>query len=231
MDLKEEAGLGEAINRHWYYTSKAKMAAAHIGRCRSVLDIGAGSGFFSRWLLRNKFAERAACIDTGYPNEWDDREAGREIVFRRSIVSSDADLVLMMDVLEHVDDDVKLLRECLDMVQPGARVLITVPAFQFLWSAHDEFLEHRRRYTLPQLRGTVEKAGAHVTSGHYYYGAIFPLAAGVRLFQRRRKPDSSDMRQTNPALNTALEAICKAEIAIMRWNKVAGLSVVMTCRK
>lgn len=231
MDLKEEAVLGDSIHDHWYYLSKARMMASHVDRCQSVLDVGAGSGFFSRWLLRKGRAERAICVDPGYEAEREESEEGRPIRFRQSIESSDADLVLMMDVLEHVDDDVGLLSSYAELLEPGARVLITVPAFEFIWSAHDEFLEHRRRYTLKRLRRTVADAGLSEVSGHYYFGAVFPLAVVVRLLGRARKAERSDMKPAHPVLNRILRGICSAERRAMRINRMAGLSVVMLCQR
>jgi SAM-dependent methyltransferase len=230
VDLKEEAALRGAPERHWYYASKARMMAEHAGRCRSVLDVGAGSGFFSHWMLRAGLAEQAVCVDPGYPEERDETVAGRPIAFRRSVAESDADLVLMMDVLEHVDDELAVLRAYLDLAS-GARLLITVPAFEAIWSAHDDFLEHRRRYTLASLRRIVAASDAREISGHYYFGAIFPLAATMRLLQRGRAADRSDLRPAHPAVNAVLEAVCGIERRAMRLNRLAGLSVVMTCRR
>lgn len=231
MDLKEEAALGAAIDTHWYYQSKARMMAARIGRCREVLDVGAGSGFFSRWLLARGLAESATCVDPGYEADRDEAVAGRPIRFRRRIEESTADLVLMMDVLEHVDDDIGLLADYLGLVTTGTRVFITVPAFEFIWSAHDDFLEHRRRYTLSRLRDVVNAAGASELAGHYYFGAVFPLAAAMRLMSRGRKADRSDMGPLPGPFNATLSAVCAAERQVMGLNRLAGLSVVMLCEK
>lgn len=231
MDLKEETALGDAIHTHWYYTAKAEMMTRHVGHCRTVLDVGAGSGFFSRWMLRKGLAERAVCVDPGYPEDCDAEEAGRPLAFRRELQSSDADLILMMDVLEHVDDDAGLLAAYLALTPPGARVFITVPAFEFIWSGHDEFLEHRRRYTLARLRRTVVAAGAVEISGHYYFGSVFPLAAAVRLARRKHVPDGSDMRRQPGFTNAVLKRVCAWEASLMTWNKLAGLTVVMLCRR
>jgi hypothetical protein len=67
---------------------------------------------------------------------------GKPLLFRRSVDQSDADLVLLMDVIEHVEDDVGLVREYANKVAPGTRFITTVPAFMWLWSGHDVFLEH-----------------------------------------------------------------------------------------
>lgn len=229
MDLKEEQVLGAAIDRHWYYLAKARLLGASAGKVDTVLDVGAGSGFFSRWLLRNGLAQRAVCVDPFYERERDEEEAGKPIQFRRSAATCDADLMLMMDVLEHVEDDRALLDQYLPLVRPGGRCFITVPAFQFLWSAHDVFLEHKRRYTLAQLEKTVRAAGAGDVRGHYFYGAVFPLAAGVRLMRRGKAAEGSDLRSHSAPVNAVLSGVCDLERRVARWNKVAGLSVALTC--
>jgi SAM-dependent methyltransferase len=229
MDLKEEQVLGEAIHQHWYYLAKARLLAASVGKVGTVLDVGAGSGFFSRWLLRNGLAQQAVCVDPLYEADRDEEEAGKPILFRRSIDACDADLLLMMDVLEHVDDDKGLLSQYLPLLRPGGRCFITVPAFQFLWSAHDVFLEHRRRYTLAQIERTVEAAGARDVRGHYYYGAVFPIAAGVRLMRRDKPAEGSDLQKHSSPVNAILAGICGLEQLVMRWNRLAGLSVAVTC--
>lgn len=237
LDLKEEEAIGGAIDTHWYYVSKARMMAAHLARLTGggpaahVLDVGAGGGWFSRWLLREGLAARATCVDPGYPEDRDEAEAGRPLAFRRRVGSTDADLVLMMDVLEHVPDDVALLSEYLDAARPGTPVFVTVPAFAFLWSAHDVYLEHHRRYTAPMLRGTIEGAGARVERLHYFFGTIFPLAAAIRLATRNREATRSDMRPAPAPVNAALKAVLAAERQVMELNRLAGLSVVAVCRR
>src|SRR3546814_4188597 len=90
------------------------------------------SGFFSRWLLSHGLADEATCVDTGYASDCDEEIDAKPLRFRREIATSDADLLLLMDVLEHVEDDAGLLRTYLDKAPPQAQAVITVPAFQFL---------------------------------------------------------------------------------------------------
>ena len=153
MDLKEEDILGADIGRHWYYRSKAAALRRIVGglRPRHILDVGAGSGFFSRHLLAETGAQSALCVDIGYASDRDDSEAGKPVLYRRDTGPTDCDLVLMMDVLEHVDDDRGLVRHYAAKVPSGAHFLVTVPAFRFLWSGHDVFLEHKRRYRLGEI--------------------------------------------------------------------------------
>ena len=182
MDLKEEDILGADIARHWYYRSKAaalRRAVADVHPQR-LLDVGAGSGFFSRHLLSEGGAQSALCVDIGYDRDRDDQVSGKPVLYRRDTGATDCDLVLMMDVLEHVDDDRGLVRHYAAKVPSGAHFLVTVPAFSFLWSGHDVFLEHKRRYRLGEIEVVLRDAGLEVVRGSYYFGLVFPLAAKVR---------------------------------------------------
>ena len=118
MDVKEEELLGGAVGDHWYYRSKRlaldSMLQAGIPY-RRILDVGAGSAIFSRHLLDRR-AESAICVDSAYAADRCETYNGKVIRFAWEIAPGNADLVLLMDVLEHVDDDVGLIR-----AKPGGR--------------------------------------------------------------------------------------------------------------
>ncbi|SDJ80458.1 Methyltransferase domain-containing protein [Pseudomonas delhiensis] len=237
MDLKETDILGEHIADHWYYRSKRAAVQQFLGDMRpsSILDVGAGSGFFSRALLAEGSAGEAWCVDISYPADSDANEAGKPIRFRRSVDRLDSDLVLLMDVLEHVDDDVGLLRHYVEKVPRGAHFLISVPAFQFLWSDHDVFLEHKRRYRLTDIERVAEQAGLEVLKGAYYFGGVFPIAATLRLFERLRggavRQPRSQLKRHNGVVNAALQAVSMAELPVLHFNRVAGLTAFCLARR
>ena len=233
MDLKEEDILGADIGRHWYYRSKAaalRRAVAGLAPKR-LLDVGAGSGFFSRHLLSETPAESALCVDIGYPADRDDSVAGKPVLYRRDAGLTDCDLVLMMDVLEHVDHDRWLLRHYAEKVPSGAHFLVTVPAFAFLWSGHDVFLEHKRRYRLPEIEAAMRDAGLEIVRGSYYFGFVFPLAAAVRLADRNTTEPRSSLKKQGALTNGILTAICAAELPLFPINRLAGLSCFVLARK
>jgi SAM-dependent methyltransferase len=233
MDLKEEDILGADIARHWYYRSKAaalRRAVAGL-RPRHLLDVGAGSGFFSRHLLAETAAESALCVDIGYAADRDDSAAGKPVRYRRDIGPTDCDLVLMMDVLEHVDDDRSLVRHYADRVPVGAHFLVTVPAFSFLWSGHDVFLEHKRRYRLREIEAVLRDAGLEIVRGTYYFGLVFPLAAAVRLADRNTTEPRSSLKKHGAFTNGLLAALCAAELPLFPVNRLAGLSAFVLAKK
>jgi 2-polyprenyl-3-methyl-5-hydroxy-6-metoxy-1,4-benzoquinol methylase len=235
MDLKETDILGDSIDEHWYYCSKAAATRRLLGDIpiRRILDVGAGSGFFSHHLLTHTGACEAWCVDISYPADSSATTAGKPVHYRRGIDNIEADLVLLMDVLEHVDDDLGLLKSYVDKVPSGSRFLMTVPAFQFLWSGHDDFLEHKRRYTLAQFETLTRDAGLTVQRGAYYFGAVFPIAAALRLLPQASRDVSpqSQLKRHHPLVNTVLKTLCRLELPLMGMNRLAGLSVFVLARK
>lgn len=236
MDLKETDILGSRAGEHWYYSAKAWALNTLLSGApkNKILDIGAGSGFFSRHLLATTHAIEACCVDISYEEDSSDQENGKRLRFCRAINASDADIVLLMDVLEHVDDDVELLRRYVALSPVGARFVITVPAFNWLWSQHDVFLEHRRRYTLAGLETVAREAGLVVEDSCYYFCAVFPIAVVFRLIDKLRPPPRSPksaLKEHSPIINALLKLLCRIERPIMRWNRFAGLSVCCRARK
>lgn len=236
MDLKEEAALGD-VGQHWYYRAKASALSRAVGDVPRghVLDVGAGSGFFSRHLIRTGAAASATCVDPGYPADRDEEEAGVPLRFRRAAGAAGAGLVLMMDVLEHVDDDAGLVRDYAATAAPGTQFLVTVPAFSWLWSEHDEFLEHRRRYTLRQAEAALRAGGLEVEFGCYFYGTVLPLAMATRFAGKLRArppgPPRGQMRAFGAVANAVLWAACAAELPLFRLNRLCGLTVMVRARK
>lgn len=112
MDLKESDLISEDVDNHWYYFSKANALVDYIGKTNhgSVLDIGSGSGFFSKFLLRNTDLKDAWCYDINYDQTEDVDYFGKKIYFRKSIEELNVDLILLMDVLKHIDDDLEFLK-------------------------------------------------------------------------------------------------------------------------
>jgi hypothetical protein len=147
----------------------------------------------------------------------------KPLLFRRSVDRSDADLVLMMDVIEHVEDDVGLVRGYVDKVAWGTRFIVTVPAMMWLWSGHDVFLEHYRRYTLTSIEKVLRAGGLAVKHGCYFYGFLMPLAAALRGVERLRSrghPKArSQMHDVGTALNLMLWSVCRAELPVFRMNR------------
>jgi len=230
MDVKEEQLLGGAVGEHWYYRSKQLALDSLLRRVpyTRVLDIGAGSAVFSKHLLENG-AKSAVCVDPAYASENQQSYCGKPIRYVRDVEPCGADLVLLMDVLEHVDDDVGLIRSSMRGAAPGAFAVISVPAFPSLFSAHDRFLEHKRRYRARTLETVVHAAGLNVISSRYFFAMILPLVATLRLLERRGPAKSSLMPHPRP-VNELLTFAHRLELPFFRFNRMGGLSVFCLAR-
>lgn len=238
MDLKEEQAIGGDPAKHWYYIAKGRAIKSMLGSANvdSVLDVGAGSGVFSRQLVGEGFARRAICVDPNYSEEQIRQSEDPRIMRVRSAPRTGAPLVLMIDVIEHVDDDVGLVSLYAEAAPPGARFLISVPAFDFLWSSHDDFLEHRRRYTADELLYVVTRAGLELVDTRYFFGLLFPAVAALRLADRALKGEKGETASALKAapkwLNDALVAVHDFErAALFPVNRFAGVTAFCLARK
>jgi len=206
-------------------------------RIPEVLDVGAGSGIFSRQLLDNGLCERAVCLDPNYPEEKTETHNGKQISFVKNIKRTSQKLVLMMDVLEHVPDDLALLKEYVDSMAAGGHLLITVPAFQFMWSGHDVFLEHYKRYTIGKIEAVAKRASMTPIKSRYFFGSLFPALAAIRLskkvlFNHGALEAQSELKLYPAWFNHALVTVHDIERhTLFNFNKLFGLSVFCLCRK
>ena len=230
MDLLE-LDQGVDPSAHWYYRTKADALKRTLRRAGvrpgDVKDVGAGSGFFSDVVLELYPQCTARCIDPHYTDQQLAQGTERISFAREDLTPSD--LYLFMDVLEHVADDVALLHDYVRTARAGAVFFISVPAMQFLWSGHDVFLGHHRRYTIRSLEQVVTAAGLQVLSGRYLYGATFPAVAAVRLLRRSAKP-KSDMAPAPTWLNCMLTRMLTAENRLS-GNRIAGSTATVLAVK
>ncbi len=147
MDIKEIDILGDDIDNHWYYKSKALAVSKVLQPYKkdTIFDIGAGSAFFSKYLIKNSGVKESWCVDIAYDSEYDEQYAEGLIHYRKECPEVEPDLTLFVDVLEHIDDDAGFLKSYVEKAPKGSHFFISVPAFKFLWSQHDVFLGHKRR--------------------------------------------------------------------------------------
>jgi hypothetical protein len=192
-----------------------------------IPDVGSGSALFSSNLLNQTEAEECWCVNTSYASDSIDIVGSKKIHFQREANKVDVGLVLLMDVLEHVDDDIGLLQDYLAKVPRGTKFLISVPAFQFLWSSHDIFLEHKHRYTLSEIEIVAKEAGLTNICGAYYFSAIFPIAFTSRLISKMHRKSNLPHSQLSKhpwLINKLLVLLCKVELPFMLYDPLGGLT-------
>jgi SAM-dependent methyltransferase len=239
-------------DRHWWFSSRTRalmnlMDAIPLGCDLRVLDIGCGAGNMMHHLNRYGHVEGveidprpvAVARQRGYPVEQGDASRG--------LTHEDAtfDAVTMLDVIEHNQDDISMLREAYRVLKPGGHVVITVPAFMWLWSHNDQINAHVRRYTIAGLRGRLGGAGFNVKRATYNNFFIFPVAAVLILARRARnsQPELAshhlneneyqvEMEPVPTPVNVVLTAAGWLEAQLLRWvNLPLGTSIIAIAQK
>jgi SAM-dependent methyltransferase len=186
MDLKEAKGL-DSGNRHpWELARVDALRSILSGTLKDglrVLDLGCGDGFVSRELFNGQEVSVTA-VDSNFtaPDIAALSRQSRNITYLKALEGEGRfDLVLLLDVIEHINDDLGFLLSLVSTrLAPAGRVLITAPAFNALFSGHDRFLGHRRRYSLGELCALTRSASLKaVSSGYLFSSLLLPRAVSV----------------------------------------------------
>lgn len=241
MDLIEKTQLDEQIiSEHWYYESKYQLVKQHLQSLPlelnsfRIADVGTGLGFFLHKLELDGFASplRSIGVDIGYSNPANVINSNI-VIYPHFPYTNKYNTILLMDVLEHVKNDAAFLEDVISHLSRHGYILITVPAFPLLWSGHDRYLGHYRRYTISTLKNLIAGTGTmEILSLHYYFASVLPLALPIRLMRSFvKQPDASDMQALPSTINWFLKKICYLELKVSNKNVFAGLSVVALCKK
>ena len=238
----------QAQQNHWYYAAKINKIISLLSESKlfelgsrhlNCLDIGAGNGIMS-YAVSERFNHYGLShawhlVDSAYL-ENDLLIKDSQFVSLQAIPKNKKyDVILAIDVIEHINEQREFLRLIRSHCNPGALVVITAPALMFLWSTHDTYLEHFRRYRSKELQHECTRSGFHVLSHGYVYSPLLPLITSVIYVKKILAaflPRSSfgephtNMRRTHPRVNSILRLILSFELSLKNYfpllNKVWG---------
>ena len=216
-----------------------KHTRSFSGSRHVVLDIGCGDAFLVRSLATQYPQVSFLGVDTALTDEvrqvLGDRVCAPNLNLYQRLDKFEREewtisVVLLLDVLEHMDDDAEFLHELVQnpSVRKGALFVITVPAFQFLFSSHDHLLNHYRRYCLRRLKRTVTNAGMRVITGGYFFATLLiprlmeaALERGLRLGHKQHTDVS--VWNGNAVLTSLLKTVLLTDFEILRFLGNCGL--------
>jgi len=239
FDAARLAKIRELEAWHFWFVGRRELVRGLLARHldpapQRLLDVGCGTGHLARELLGA--GHRVTAVDF-LPESLAAARADapgvrllRADAGRLPLADGAFDAVTMLDVLEHVDD-AAALAELRRVVRPGGLLVLTVPAYAWLWSHRDEAAGHRRRYTRRSLAAALAGAGFAPLELGAYQCALFPAVAATRLLGRRG-PRMRDAEERPPALvNAALTWINRREAALGPGRLPFGSSLAAACRR
>lgn len=234
----------DLYERHWWWRAREAQVLHWVRKLTpagsaqrqpaKILDIGCGDGL--TWHRLADFGRvegiepDARLVDPASP-----RRARIEIASFPASRPRETryDLVLMLDVLEHIEEDRAALRRVASLLSEGGHAIITVPALRLLWSEFDVLNGHRRRYRRKELRQALEAAGLEVVILRYYYvWTVLPLLARRLLFRSDAAGESRFLEVPPAPINRLLRILSVAEHRLTEWLPMpVGSSIFAVARK
>jgi SAM-dependent methyltransferase len=227
-------------DRHWWFVSRREIFSRLLGRFAPaagglIVDLGCGTGG-NLGMLRHHGAVVGLEMDP----------AAAAVAARRgNVVQIDADagwplaadavdVVTAYDVLEHIEDEQQVLRRVHATLKPGGRLILSVPAYQWLWSAHDDVLHHLRRYRSSDLAALAAATGFEVEYLSYHNLVLLPVAMVTRVLSRLLGGAVADENRVPPRpVNALLRMVYSAERHLLGrgWRLPFGLSIVAVLKR
>jgi len=226
--------------RPWWFVARQEILLKYINRRLGlpagarVLDVGCGTGAILE-LFSRRFDAYGS--DTAPQAIEFCRQRGLTKLHLGTLdtypPSAPFDLITMLDVVEHVEDDRTLLRGAHRLLRNDGHLLIAVPAFPSLWSKHDAMLHHKRRYTRDSLRQTVTGSGFSIVHLTFFNSFLFPVAWAKRVAARVTGSDrADDLEIPGVGVNAALRAVFALEhVFLTRASFPFGLSLLCLASK
>lgn len=233
--------MAELDQHHWWFLARRRILKRVIERVveppkkARVLEIGCGTGHNLAMLktfgsLEASELDRCAraVANKRLPGKVKNAKLPDLSMFKRN----GYDLIALLDVLEHVPNDLASLRAIHMRLKPGGALILTVPANPWMWSAHDAAHHHFRRYTKRQLEELFLRSGLEVQLLTYFNTLLFPLVAAARIVGKVMRKDSADDRLPPAPVNAALKAIFGLEAGLIgRLPLPFGVSLLAVVRR
>jgi SAM-dependent methyltransferase len=229
-------------NEHWWFVARRRILASVLAplvkplRSPCILEAGCGTG--GNLAMLRQFGEVHAFEPDKQARLHASETSGLNVLSGDlpsgiPYPSGCFDVIVALDVLEHVEHDEESLTALRERLRPGGAMVVTVPAFPFLWSRHDDIHHHFRRYRECELRGKFERAGFEIVRMTYFNTLLFPLIAALRLIKKMGgSAGSDDEHMPGRLTNVVLRAVFSSERWLVRATSLPfGVSLLAVARR
>lgn len=236
MEATYTAAYSQLYREHWWWRVREQILLGKVhdvlagSRDARILDIGCGAGLFFDTLAAFGHVEgiESDPMAVAQSGRWRGRIHLGELATFRS--DGGYDLILMLDVLEHTQQPELLLRQSVGLLVPGGAMVITVPAFDWLWTSHDDLNHHMKRYTAAEMARLVRAAGLDILEQRYLFQSLILPKLYVRAIEALSASSAAIPRIPPRLLNLGLAAWFRCEHAIAGWLPF-GTSVMVISRR
>ena len=227
MDKEYELLYKDIENIHPWFVARRKLFTSIISKDKdlSILDFGCGSGNFLNYLSDLGYKDLTGIeISDLIPKK--DLESKNINIYKELPKHKKYDIILMMDVLEHIKDDVNIIRDLKCHLSNIGLFIISVPTYQFLWSKHDDINHHYRRYTRKSLEKCMGDSNLSISWSTYWNTILFPLIASKRILN---KNNFKELDVPNIFVRNVIYMILLFEVFLSKIIRLPfGLSLVAT---
>lgn len=236
MERETYDRMAEIDGAHWWFVARREIIASLIEahapakRPLRILEVGAGTGSNIALL------QRYGAVDAIEPDD-----GARALASKRTGVAIKGgylpdvplddgayDLIVLLDVLEHIPDDLGALQSLRSKLAPGGRLMVTVPAMPWLWSAHDAAHHHQRRYTAATLEAVFASAGYATQYRAHFNSVLMPAIVGARAIGKLMGREGGDDAMPPKPVNAVLRTLFGVERHwVARWSPPLGVSLAL----
>lgn len=230
----------EIESSYWWFVARNKIVKklalkfAQLEQGDYILDVGCGTGGFAK-LLSQEF--NVLCLDISSIALEYCQMRGLTNVFQMKIEDFpkgkySIKSIFMLDVIEHVEDDFSAIQSAFDLLEVGGTLILTVPAYRWLWSRHDEIHMHKRRYTKKEIKELLNNCGFNIRFISYFNFFLFLPAVLKRLIDKNSNGKIEPVEPVSNVINKILQTVFMFEMFLLPIVRFPfGLSILAIATK
>ncbi len=240
MDKNNYITESSLYQDHWWLVSRKKIIRSILNiyltpdKNKKILEIGCGSGGLLKLLSNYGNLSAIELDDFSRKNAQKKNICSVKYGKLPEDISNNTiyETIFLFDVLEHIEKDKKSIKKINKLLNEGGLFILTVPAFMFFWSSHDETSHHKRRYSRKELISLLECNGFKIKYSSYFNIILLPLIVSFRFFNRIVGRKNNDFKKESFITNYILKAFFSAEATLLPYFSFPfGMSIFIVCQK